>query len=206
LKELGSAVYDWRFEQLPERNVSLQYYLQSFKYFQEVEDQLRMDLAFKPSVINIARRWLKIHTPEEWKLREFVRVVIHVRRSDYTRPIYKSDGWSTPTTDYFQRSLSYFADCLERVQFVVLSDDQAWCRKNLNALNIVYSIGNSPIVDMAIASLCDHAIITIGSFGWWTAWFANGITVTQKNMPRKNSKLAKRFNRNDFYKPEWIAL
>ena len=206
LKEVSAAAYDESFEQLPERNVSLSYFLQSYKYFRDVEDQLRVDLTFKRSVSDTARRWLDNQTPEKWTAVEFARVVIHVRRKDYAQLKHEVDGWPTPTTDYFRRSMSYFTDCLDRVQFVVLSDDFAWCRKHINATDIVYSSGHSPIVDMAIASLCDHAIITIGSYGWWAAWFANGVTITQKNLPRNGSWLARRLHRDDYYKPEWIGL
>jgi len=137
---------------------------------------------------------------------EFARVVIHVRRQDYAAPAHVADGWPAPSDEYFQRSVSYFTDCLERVQFVVLSDDIEWCRRHVDATQIVFSVGNSPIVDMAIASLCDHAVITVGSYGWWAAWFANGITVTQKGVPRNGSTLAKRLHRDDYYKPDWIGL
>ena len=72
--------------------------------------------------------------------------------------------------------------------------------------NVVYSSRKSPTDDMAIASLCDHAIITIGSFGWWVAWFAGGVTITQKNFPTPESPLLRKLSRQDYYKPEWVAL
>jgi len=203
---VGSAVYDDRFERLPRRNVSLLHYLQSYKYFEEVEDLLRVDLTFKQDVLETARRWLEERTPDEWREVQFMRVLIHVRRTDYISREGIEDGWPLPAIDYFQRSVSYFTVCLERVQFVVLSDDPDWCRKHINAPNVVYSSGNSPAVDLAIASLCDHAIITVGSFGWWAAWFANGITITHKDIPRNGSMLAKRLHRDDYFKPQWIGL
>jgi len=206
LTEKGACMYDNRFKQLPKRNVSMSYYLQSYKYFQHVEDQLRLDLTFKPNVLDKANRWLKERTPVKWTTKEFWRVLIHVRRKDYTRPRYSGFGWQTPTAEYFRRSTSYFIDCLEHVQFVVLSDDPAWCKKHIKAIDIVFSVGQEPIVDMAIASLCNHAIITLGSFGWWAAWFANGITITPKNTPLKGSRLAKMLRWDDYFKPEWIAL
>jgi len=199
-------MYDKRFEQLPKRNVTLVGWLQSYKYFQQVEDQLRVDFTFRPSVLETARRWLEKQTPESWKTKTFVRVVIHVRRRDHIRPSLVRLGYTPPTLDYFRRAMSYFTDCMERVLFVVLSDDIGWCMMHLNASHIVYSVRNSPIGDLAISSLCDHAIITIGSYGWWAAWFANGITITQKNYPRKGSQLAKYFHRGDHFKPEWIDL
>ena len=202
----GSGIYDRRFEYLPDCNVTIDTIFASYKYFCHVEEELRTDLTFKPDIVETARRWLEQQTPDAWSGTEFVRVVIHVRRKDYTNPANERDGWPTPTAEYFHRSMTYFTDCLERVQFVVLSDDPAWCQEHINATNIVYSRGHSPVVDMAIASLCDHAIITVGTFGWWAAWFANGVTITQKNLPKNGSSLSRRLYRADHYKSEWIGL
>jgi len=206
LVSTGSGIYDEKFERLPERNVSIEGIFASYKYFQDLENELRIDLTFKPSILTTARKWLEKQTPEKWKGKEFVRVVIHVRRTDYNSRRHEQDGWPMPTADYFQRSMSYFTDCFERVQFVVLSDDPDWCRANITGTDVVYSRGHSPIVDMAIASLCNHTIMTIGTYGWWLAWFANGITITQKHLPRIGSSLARRLYRADHYKPEWIGI
>jgi len=202
----GNGIYDRKFERLSSRNVTIQSVFASYKYFRHVEEELRSDLTFKLDIMDTARRWLAANTPDTWTGKEFVRVVIHVRRTDYAKPSVERDGWPTPTAEYFHRSIVYFTNCFERVQFVVLSDDPVWCREHLNATNIVYSSGHSPIVDLAISSLCDHAILTIGTYGWWAAWFANGVTITQRNLPRKGSPLSKRYHRTDHYKPDWIGL
>lgn len=178
----------------------------SYRYFQHVENELRVDLTFKPHILDTARNWLEAQTPEKWRGKQFVRVVVHVRRTDYNSAYHKRDGWPMPTADYMRRSMSFFTNCFQRVLFVVLSDDPAWCRANVNAADVVYSSGHSPIVDLAIASLCDHAIMTLGTYGWWAAWFANGVTITQKNLPKKGSALSRRLYRADHYKPEWIGL
>jgi len=59
LKERASGVYDRRVENLPKRNICLSQFTQSFKYFYQAEDQLRVDLKFKSSILGVARRWLK---------------------------------------------------------------------------------------------------------------------------------------------------
>jgi len=202
----GIGIYDRNFEYLSTRNITIHGVLESYKYFHHVEEELRRDFTFKQDILDTARRWLNNQIPAEWKDKEFMRVVIQVRRTDRATLKHERDGWPRPTAQYFRRSMSYFTDCLERVQFIVLSDDPAWCRKHIHAANIAYSIGHSPIVDMAIASLCDHAIMTVGTYGWWAAWFANGVTITQKNIPIRGSNLSKRLHRADHYKPEWIGL
>jgi len=200
------CMYDRKFERLSARNISMISVFASYKYFRQVEDELRIDLTFKSNILYTARQWLETQTPHAWKDKQFARVVIHVRRTDHITSHRVREGCTTPTSEYFHRSMSYFTHCFDRVQFVILTDDIAWCRKHINASNIVYSSGHSAIIDMAIASLCDHAIITVGTYGWWAAWFANGVTITQKNFPRKGSKLSKRCPRTDQYKPNWIGI
>jgi galactoside 2-L-fucosyltransferase 1/2 len=206
LREPGWAIYGNKTERLPPRNNTLAVFFQSWKYFLHVEDQLRLDLAFSDHFLAKARHFLDTSTPPKWRQLDVVRVVIHVRRGDYVTKGQQRFGWALPEPDYFNRSMAYFTDCLPRVQFVVLSNDIKWCAKNIVGDNVIYSRGHGPADDMAIASLCDHAIVTIGSYGFWSAWFANGITVTQKNFPTPKSPLLRRLSRVDYYKPEWIAL
>jgi len=199
-------IYSAKNEQLPAFNYSLVGYLHSWKYFHHVEDQLRLDLTFKTTVLDRAKRFIEIVTPIAWRGRDFVKVVIHVRRGDLSFPSYRRQGWSEPEPDYFNRSMAYYCACHPRVLFVVLSNDMRWCRRNVVGDHVVYSTGKTPIEDMAIASLCDHAITTVGSFSWWAGWFTGGVVVTQKNFPTPRSNLSRRINRQDYYKPEQISL
>ena len=137
---------------------------------------------------------------------DFERVVVHVRRADYATLELTRRGWTQPSLQYFERAISYFTECLERVQFVVLSDDISWCQVHLSAPEMVFASEHPAAVDLAIASMCDHAIITIGSFGWWAAWLADGVTITNKEFPRPHSLLTRRMRREDYYKTDWIAL
>jgi galactoside 2-L-fucosyltransferase 1/2 len=204
--EVEASVYDNRTESLPKRNITLVGCYHSWKYFQEVEDQLRVDLTFKDDVIQKAENFLNSTVPDEWRGLDFVRVFIHVRRTDLAINSSVEWGWPIASSEYFNRSMDYFRQCLQRVQFVVLSDDIWWCKKNVLGPDVVYSVGNQPVVDMAIASLCDHAIISAGSFGMWAAWFADGVTITQKDLPLPGSLLDRTFRREDFYKPHYIAM
>ena len=59
LLERGSGVYDTRSEDLPKRNICLAEYTQSYKYFHEAEDQLRVDLTFNDWILDEAREFLR---------------------------------------------------------------------------------------------------------------------------------------------------
>ena len=177
-------VYDNKTERLPLMNISLTGYLQSWKYISHVKDELKERLTFKDKYIRNAEQFLAKHVPPLWNSTDgFIRVVIHARRGDYRRQRKINEGWTFPDAGYFTRAMEFFQKCFRRVQFVVLSDDIDWCIQNIRGDNVIYSTRNDPIVDLAIASKCDHAIITFGTFGIWTAWFADGITITPKCFP-----------------------
>lgn len=63
-----------------------------------------------------------------------------------------------------------------KVHFVVCSDEPQWVRTNLvvarrweGQVSVVE--GQEPVGDLALLALCcEHSIITVGSFGWWTAY------------------------------------
>jgi len=59
LRERGSGVYNTRSEDLPKRNICLTEFTQSYKYFYEAEDQLRVDMTFNDSILDKAREFLR---------------------------------------------------------------------------------------------------------------------------------------------------
>jgi len=63
-----------------------------------------------------------------------------------------------------------------------------------------------PITDMAILTMCQHTIITVGTFGWWAAWLTNGTTVYYKDWPHRGSLLAAANSHADYFPPHWIPL
>lgn len=129
-------------------------YLQSEKYFGSTR------LKLKPEFVEAE----KARSPELYQ-RE--TVLIQVRRGDYVgNPNY----YQLPATYYLDALVSHFphwADC----NLLITSDDIEWCRVHFNGLpNAYFSTGNTDIQDLALASACDHFIISNSSFGWWCAW------------------------------------
>lgn len=66
--------------------------------------------------------------------------------------------------------------------------------------------GQSPGQDLAILSLCNHTVVSAGTFGWWAAWLANGTTVYFDNWPRNGTKLDGKFDRRDYYPSHWVPI
>jgi SAM-dependent methyltransferase len=129
-------------------------YLQSEKYFGSTR------LKLKPQFVEEQ----KARFPEIFQ-RE--TICIQVRRGDYVgNPNY----FQLPATYYLDALITRFShwrDC----NILVASDDIEYCRTHFEGLpGACFPTGLSDIESMALASACDHFIISNSSFGWWCAW------------------------------------
>ena len=120
MPEPGAGIYMNLTERLLNVDVTLTGYMQSWKYFVHVEEQIRHEFSFPPDFIDVSRRRLDAYLPLTWRGTSFTRVVIHVRRGDYA-------DFLDLERNYFNKSMSYYTNCRPRVQFIVLSDDIPWC-------------------------------------------------------------------------------
>ena len=129
-------------------------YLQSEKYFGSSQ------LKLKPAFVEEC----KTKHPDLF-LRE--TICIQIRRGDYVgNPGY----YQLSPNFYLDALLTYFPNWPD-FNILVISDDIEWCRVHFEGLpNAYFSTGNADIQDLALASACDHFIISNSSFGWWCAW------------------------------------
>jgi len=176
---------------LPPRNVTIGHYLLSRQYFDNAEEELRSELVFKEFVLGSPRKFLSQSFSPPINGTTFARIVIQVRRGDLLLEQRSTSGFVELSSDYFSRSMTYFRQCYDRVQFVVVSDDMAWCQQNVVGPDVIYFSGVSSGEDLALSSLCHHAITTYGTFSMWAAWFADGITIRPRNLSPINSILDK---------------
>jgi len=196
-------------------HVRLVGYYQSWRYFDSVADRVRQNFVFHEGTLTEAKLFLSSVIPATWKENgiHFIRVGVHVRRGDMSDPRFLAYGYKVATPGYFQAATKYFAERYSHIQFVVCSDDIEWCRSNLpvaadigSNVNIVFSENRSPKVDLAILVHCNHTIMSVGTFGWWAAWLANGTTVYYADWPRPFSKLEYHVNKDDYFPKHWIPM
>ena len=201
--ETGCCIYDKRVESLTrEKNISLSGYFQSWKYFAGAEKYVRESMKFRESLLDTAEGFLQNMTGNGT-----VFVGIHVRRGDKTNDYEAKKGNSVAGPDYFRRAMEYFQYILDaNITFILVSDDIYWCKDHINGSNIVYSPFVDPGVDLAILSLCDHVVISSGTYGWWGAWLAGGRTVFYNGYPRRQSWLASVMSKDDYYPQQWVGL
>ena len=53
---------------------------------------------------------------------------------------------------------------------------------------------------------CNHSIITVGTFGWWSAWVAGGKVIYYDQPVRPGSRVGADFTPEDYFWPAWIGM
>ena len=151
---------------LPKSNVLLQGYFLSHKYFANVKHDVRKEFTFSRRIQQEVREYYKNISPIQWKKKRFERVGIHVRRTDLIALCTRQNTGCTPTPrSYFTHAMDYFNKKYKNVQFIIATDDKAWFKKNIIGTNVVISSHNYTM-DLAILTLSDHIIISIGTYSW----------------------------------------
>ena len=186
-------------------NLTTNGYLQSWKYFHNISHEVRNMLSFKPKFLLRAQQRLEnINNHSE----RIVTIGIHVRRGDFLWGMHQTMGYTIASMEYITRAMNFYRYKTGRTLFVVVSGDMKWCKDNINGSDVIYSHSTEAIMDLAFLSLCDHIIITGGSFGWWAGWLSGGTVVYLKDFPRPGSVLEKlTYNsKKEYYPPHWIGF
>ena len=202
IKEVQWRNDSWRKQELyRNHNMTVVGYLQSWKYFTRISEIIRETFTIKPLYMEKAKLFLKSKISGSKTL-----IGIHVRRGDFNIPTARKGGRLVATKIYLESAMELYRKRFENSHFIVCSDDMGWCQKNIKGSNVTFSTFREPIVDIAILSLCNHAIITVGSFGWWGGWLAGGTVVYLSNYPIPGSDLDKQQPKHTYYLPQWIGM
>ena len=136
-------------------NYDLYGYLQSFRYFENINiyDYLDFEEIFYEPI---------------FKSFDFENSIsIHFRRNDYLK---LSHIYENLDINYYHNCLNMAKDIFETIY--VFSDDIDWCKLNFNysGKKIIFIEGNSDIEDLMIMSKCKNNIISNSTFSWWAAF------------------------------------
>ena len=192
---------------LPEENIIVHPFLQRWKYFSHCEQDIRQQFDFRDGILNWANEYLST-VRINLQLKKDTKVIgLHIRRGDMMAAHMVLHGSVVADKLYLDRAIMHFKTKYECV-FIVCIDDLDWAKTALEEHKsyVTFSEGHTGNVDMAILSLTDHMIMTVGTFGWWAAYLNNGEVVYFKNWPRKGSELDTFVNKEDRFPSHWIAL
>ena len=212
------------------KTIQLLGYLQSWIYFSDILSDIKLLLKFKVDIntaaINFmskARRdflhWYNTINRNEYDNSEdyfyptnIVFVGVHIRRGDMLTKPKKIFGYTVVNAQYLHRAKNYYENRFKHIIFVVCSDDMIWSRRNVKQMYhnnfVVFCDGLDVGEDLAILSLCNHTIVTVGSFSWWAGFLAGGDVLYFKNFPRRGSELENSFSETkyDYYLPHWVPI
>jgi len=184
------------------RGVKLWGFMQSWKYFSGYETLIREKLLMRHKVVSHAQAHLRNLADG---LQDLVYIGVHVRRGDQavSRNI-------LPSTPFFEKAFSYYRKLfVNRVMFVVVSDNPSWCKDQRvfggNDTRVIEGTDQtgSALQEFAMLSLCNHSIITIGTFGWWSAWLAGGNVIYNSEFNLKHHRNRGRVKLKDYYPLSW---
>jgi hypothetical protein len=133
------------------QNLLLKGYFQSYKYFQDFEDEIK-------SLFELPFNRIKND------FNNFTSV--HVRRGDYLK---LSDYHNVCNAEYYKNAMDEIGDS----NFIFFSDDMEWVKKNFKGKNIFYSFYNDEVLDLTSMTLCKNNIISNSTFSWWGAYLNN---------------------------------
>ena len=164
-----------------EDGTNLDGYLQTERYFKHIQQEIRADFAFKDEILEPCNEFIS----------SFENILfLHVRRGDN---VGREDYYRMMTFDYYKRALEHFDD---DAYVLVCSDDPEWCAEQEFFDDERFLINTDvpeydhlclegdgsrrrskvPYTDLCLMSLCNGAILSSSSLGWWGAWLQNGRT------------------------------
>ena len=142
-------------------------YFQSPRYFEMIEEQIRLELVVSDALVGRNR---EIAT----QVGATTAVAVHVRRGDYATNAHTNKYHGTCGPDYYALAEKLLREKLVEPHLFVFSDDPDWAEENLHFVSpATFLRHNDPkhdYEDLRLMSLCRHHIIANSTFSWWGAW------------------------------------
>ncbi len=156
-------------------------FCQTEKYFKHIEDEIREDFAFKDDILEPCNEFIST----------FENILfLHVRRGDN---VGREEYYRMMTFDYYKRALEHFDD---DAYVLVCSDDPEWCAEQDFFADDRFLVNTDvpkydhlclegdgthkhscvPYTDLCLMSLCNGAILSSSTLGWWGAWLQKART------------------------------
>ena len=180
------------YRQIPkEKNLLLNGYFQSEKYFENYKSEIRKVFNIDESKCKYVRQQL------EEKTNSNNITSIHIRRGDY---INKPNYHPTQNIDYYKKSIGVIGES----SFMIISDDLDWCKLHFEGDNIFFSDFTNDIDDLYLMMMCNNKIMSNSSFSWWGVYLSefDGEVIAPKNWFGPEGPQ----DTQDIYNKNWILI
>jgi len=170
------------------KNVYLEGYWQSWKYFDKYKKEIKQQFIFKKELSAVACEWLE-------KVIGCESVAVHVRRTDYITTL--NNACVLP--EFYFQAIAMLVREKPNLVFFIFSDDKEYVERTFDKISCFFVNNCSDIEEFEIMRACKHHVIANSTFSWWAAYLgsdSDGVVIAPK---------MGRWNR-DFYLPEWMVL
>lgn len=153
----------FHYAKIPNVSRYLSGYFQSSKYFKGYENEIRALFEPPPEIKDAVQQ----------KYGEFVGqrerfTAVHIRRGDYFTGNNK-EFHGTLDSAYFNDAMS----TLTGSNFLVFSDDIAWCKQNLTATDVQFIDEADECLTLWLMIQFPQIIISNSTFSWWAAFLGD---------------------------------
>lgn len=184
------------------KDIYLQGYFQSYKYFVGYENFVRSLFSFNEGVLSEGNR-LNLK-----KMKEENSVSIHIRRGDYASDSKTNAYHGLCSLDYYQDAISLLESRYGSLTLFFFSDDMEWVKRTFKSLkqskHFITNNKDEVWADMLLMSSCKHNIIANSSFSWWGAWLNKNTSKTVIAPKRWNNN--EHLDVSSLLPEEWIKL
>jgi hypothetical protein len=151
------------------RNLYLNGYWQSPKYFEKIENKIKDTFSFS-KILPQSRELAEMISSEK-------SVCVNVRRADYISIQSTAEILGFVGEEYYLESMKAFRNWVPNCKFYVFSDDLEWCYNFFQNQKDVFIVdhshaGVSFINYMQLMSKSHNFIIPNSTFAWWSAWLS----------------------------------
>jgi galactoside 2-L-fucosyltransferase 1/2 len=143
--------------------------------------------------------------------RSRVIVGIHIRRGDKVGEVGRT---SIPEPSFFRTAIRKYTRLFKSdtitLWFLIVSEDPMYWNSHihLHEKHLIHVHNNiSPQHDLALLAGCTHSVVSVGTFGWWGAYLANGrVIYNNEFIPTHELHRGGRVNVWDYYPLDWNKL
>ncbi len=217
LFEEKPGVFNQDLFSLPPTDLIICCYFQSWKYFEGLDGDIQKMFRFRGRIRKLANGILAkakgaylTHLTDQINQYEtshkLTYVGVHVRRGDVLDEHHIRRGYRPAPFTYFHKAMDYYRRHFPNTLFIVTGDDITWCKAKLGSSDVFIVEGQHEAVDLAVLSMTNHTVISVGTFSWWAGWLAGGQVIYYKNWPKPASDVDKLYNRQDYFPPKWRPM
>ncbi len=196
---------------LPQTDLVLCCYLQSWRYFSGLERDIRHMFTFRSHIHERAHRitvhgkkqyYSSMSIPSDKRLR-LTYIGVHAKHKYLTGDGDIKKGYRLPSAKYFHKAMDYYRKHFSNTLFIVTSDDMHWCKAQLSSSDVYFVEGQHSAVNLAVLSMTNHTVISTGAFSWWAGWLAGGQVIYYRNWLKPGSDAEQLYNSYDYFLPNW---